>query len=545
MEIDIARHWGITPQKICRFRTRDPHNTDEMFVIDNRLFLKSERNFDGNMLRMMSVLKSQGIPILLPKQDKVVKDAGKSWLMYDFIKDKGIDFIKDKGIAQQIGKSISFIERTDQKKLRLELIDEDIADSILKIKKQFSGKDACDERFRIVPKAYKHLQDNLFPYAPYLNRKFTHGDLHLDNLLIEEDRLRGIIDWEIAGMREELYDLAYILGCIGISDPPELAGEFARNLITSFAKNSRPSMLAKELLLEMVMATRLKWLYKWTLNPSDQDIIDMETKLISMLYDKQEGLRNLWSKWIEEAQEQDKTDWIMQNAHMVKDIDEAKQRMKDKSFLDTDAGIDDIERYSTDLRLIAIDFGMKKDIIQMTGILNQFERLSHKYPNNRHFLVEKMLLYGNICLAFSQTGMFGAVDIIMARAEEELEKHQDTQDLLIGYSAVLRNASIAFAEAKETKRSFQMISRLMEISGSSRDAQIKGELARALSNGITTILANDKESHEEERQRFLRILKRLYQENPDSKKVLGAYRIAESNLRKAGIKKNQNEEETI
>ncbi len=543
MEINIEQHWGIKPQKICRFRTKNPFSTSDMFVLDNSFFLKSEKNFDENKLRIMSILKSQGIPILLPKQDKIVKHAGTSWLMYDFIRNIGIDFLKDMEIAHQIGTIISDIAKIDPKKPDMQLTDEYISDSVLKIKKHFSGKERCDKRFRIVPKAFEHLDQNLFPYVQFMNKKLSHGDLHLDNLLIEDNKLRGVIDWEIAGIREELYDLAYILGCIGIADPPELAGEFAKNIITSFIRNARPSKLAKELLLEMVMATRLKWLYKWTLNPDDLEIIDMETKLISMLYDKQEGLKNLWNSWIEEAAQDDKIRWIMQNAHMVKDIDSAKQRMKDKSYLNPDIKIDDIEQYSTDLRLIAIDFGMDKDMTQMIDILNMFERLSHKFPDNMHFLVEKMLLYGNICLAFSQTRMTDAVKEVMARADEQFRRHPDIDKLVVGYSAVLRNASIAFAEDSDIHGSFRTISELIELSDVHDKTEVKEELARALSNGITTILRRDKHSHKEDKKIFWTKLKKLYKEHPDSKKILGAYKIAKLNLQKAGILKNQNKAE--
>jgi len=65
--------------------------------------------------------------------------------------------------------------------------------------------------------------------------------------------------------------------------------------------------------------------------------------------------------------------------------------------------------------------------------------------------------------------------------------------------------------------------------------EIKDELARTLSNAITTLLINDKKEYV---MGYFEELKEMYSKYGDSHKVKGAYITAKANMAKAGIKPN-------
>ncbi len=51
---------------------------------------------------------------------------------------------------------------------------------------------------------------------------FCHGDLHPLNVIWGEKSIRAVIDWEFSGIKPEIYDLANMLGCLGMEDPANL-----------------------------------------------------------------------------------------------------------------------------------------------------------------------------------------------------------------------------------------------------------------------------------------------------------------------------------
>lgn len=68
--------------------------------------------------------------------------------------------------------------------------------------------------------------DSVFlPEEPFV---FVHGDLHGRNIMVEDGRITGILDWEFAGA----YPLSELLGGMGVDvlEPADEAGEEENNL---------------------------------------------------------------------------------------------------------------------------------------------------------------------------------------------------------------------------------------------------------------------------------------------------------------------------
>jgi len=379
--------------------------------------------------------------------------------------------------------------------------------------------------------AVKYLNDSLFPFLPYMEIKYSHGDLHPDNMLWEGDDVKAFIDFEAASLREELYDVAFLIGCVGMDDPNELKGAWIKEFLHEYWKQAEPTKLAFELLPELVIATRLRWLLIWQNNPKDKDIADMEKKLIEILIKHADDLRALWLSYCDNFK-YSKQSWVMQDAYLVKDISIAKKHTEDIDiFRYEPESVTAAEQFSTDLRLLAIDFGMKDDIRNIIRLIERLRILSEKFES-KHILVECSLAMGNSSLDFSKFRLVRGLKHVLTLYEEMLKN--DVKEMRTGYAFLLRNMSIQMAELGVLQRSFELIEKQVDFAGKNTDnVEIQGELARTLSNAVTSLLTN--KSEKGRIKAYFELLQRLYTRGPGSKKIDVAYKIAQNNLKKSDL----------
>jgi Ser/Thr protein kinase RdoA (MazF antagonist) len=515
MNIDTKKYWDIETKHVCIVKNANPLATSKGFIINNEYFLK-ESHKDTNS-ELLLKLKQAGVPVETPL-GRVVEGEDAYYSLFRFIRNEPMDFT-DLKQAEEIGKALALVNLA---KPGLKIANESINDSLCKIEKRLREFYFEDKRLEIIPKVYLHLGKELLPFTPYMNISFSHGDMHPGNVLIQSRGVGAIVDWELAGVREELYDLAFFLGCIGISNPLELASPWVKKLISTYVNKAKPTKLAFSLLPELVLATRLKWLYKWSLIKTDNDMISMERLLLMMVYEKRDAIRREWMAYAGTDFKPARSKWVMQDAFETEEIEKAKARIGDVFS----AKLQNNDQTATDLRLLAIDYGMKDDIISVVKILGLLFGLEN---DSSHLKVEQMLAMGNASLDFSKFGMIDGLRHIV-RQGQEIIKEGKSDDLLIGFAFMLRNSSIAFAEAGEMDRSFEMIALISKIAEKTGHVEIKGEYARALSNGITSILSH-KNGHSY--TDFFSSLEDLHKEHPESKKIHGAYMIAKTNIEKS------------
>lgn len=128
---------------------------------------------------------------------------------------------------------------------------------------------------------------NSFPLA------FCHGDFHPLNVIWGKDSIRAVIDWEFAGLKPEIYDIALLIGCIGIEDPEGLFGEMVRQLINTIRAKDYISGISWDNLPEFVVAIRFAWMAEW-LRKSDVEMIEMELAYLNLLVKYSALLRDNW-----------------------------------------------------------------------------------------------------------------------------------------------------------------------------------------------------------------------------------------------------------
>ena len=127
-----------------------------------------------------------------------------------------------------------------------------------------------------------HLEAHCFPIHDQLPMGFCHGDFHpLNNIWGRQD-IRAVIDWEFCGIKPEIYDLANLLGCLGMEDPRGLTGPFADRLIHRLRKANIFSDASWNALPDLMLAIRFAWLSEW-LRKNDRPMIRLEADYMTLL----------------------------------------------------------------------------------------------------------------------------------------------------------------------------------------------------------------------------------------------------------------------
>ena len=137
-----------------------------------------------------------------------------------------------------------------------------------------------------------HLEAHFFPIHDQLPMGFCHGDFHPLNIIWGEQDIRAVIDWEFYGIKPELFDLANLLGCLGIEDPHNLAGPFAGGLIQRLRDADIFSGASWNALPDLIVAIRFAWLSEW-LRKNDAPMIGLEADYMALLIKH----RDKWIHW--------------------------------------------------------------------------------------------------------------------------------------------------------------------------------------------------------------------------------------------------------
>jgi homoserine kinase type II len=126
------------------------------------------------------------------------------------------------------------------------------------------------------------LQRRLAPVHDRLPLAFCHGDYHPLNMIWSEASIPGVIDWEFSGTKPEIYDVATLIGCMGMETPDALDGPFVLALVQDLRAADVYSDASWEALLDMTVAIRFGWLSEW-LRARDTEMIELEVVYMRLL----------------------------------------------------------------------------------------------------------------------------------------------------------------------------------------------------------------------------------------------------------------------
>ena len=165
---------------------------------------------------------------------------------------------------------------------------------------QFSIAAYCLDLFSFIEKKHPeltepyqpfmdHLENNFFPVHDHLPVCFCHGDFHPLNIIWGERSIRAVIDWEFCGVKPEIYDLANLLGCLGMENPKSFWGPFVKELVDTLQRKNIYSAESWRTLLDLMLAIRFAWLNEW-IRKKDQPMIRLESDYMTLLLSHQSSL---------------------------------------------------------------------------------------------------------------------------------------------------------------------------------------------------------------------------------------------------------------
>jgi len=137
------------------------------------------------------------------------------------------------------------------------------------------------------------LEKDFLPVYEELPVAFCHGDYHPLNIIWSTDGIRCVIDWEFCGMKSELYDVANLIGCVGMENPHCLSGNLIGTFIGKIKKSGMISKTSWTYLPEFIVALRFAWLAEW-LRLGDRDMIRLECDYMKLLMDNKTVLQKVW-----------------------------------------------------------------------------------------------------------------------------------------------------------------------------------------------------------------------------------------------------------
>ncbi len=149
------------------------------------------------------------------------------------------------------------------------------------------------------------LRKSIHPMVGFLEKRFMkvhdtlpqgfcHGDYHPLNVIWSTNGINAVIDWEFAGYKPEIYDVANLVGCIGMENPESLVGDLVVELIQCLRQTKLFSDLSWRYLLEFIVALRFAWLSEW-LRKSDKEMIELEQVYMRLLIENKEKLMQSWN----------------------------------------------------------------------------------------------------------------------------------------------------------------------------------------------------------------------------------------------------------
>lgn len=127
-----------------------------------------------------------------------------------------------------------------------------------------------------------YLNANLFSSLNQLPLFFCHGDLHPENVLWGDRQILSVIDWEFSGLKPELFDLANLMGCMGMEHPSAFEKPMLQQLVCELRHCSFGSNASWTKLKELIICLRMGWMSEW-LRKKDQEMIALEIEYMHLL----------------------------------------------------------------------------------------------------------------------------------------------------------------------------------------------------------------------------------------------------------------------
>ncbi|MFE3846026.1 aminoglycoside phosphotransferase family protein [Thermoplasmatota archaeon] len=303
----ITKKWDLVFQKERHDLkiSGSPERTDYRVVIqdkNNELYVleKISENLYKHKLMICKTLdyfNKKGLKKIQPYlknnyQEYISEVDNEYWQIIPYIQNNSLnrpDYVFDKWRGPVLadflfdlwnyGKNITFFEKNnpfDLKQYFLDMtkkIEEYNKDEYIKLKNCI--------------KFIEHDFLNIYYDIPII---FCHGDYHPLNIIWSKKSIKSVIDWEFLGYKPEIYDIANLLGCIGIEEPTSLINNLAESFILKIKESKIISEISFEYLIEFIITLRFAWLAEW-FRKKDNEMINLEIRYMNLLIEKKDLIK--------------------------------------------------------------------------------------------------------------------------------------------------------------------------------------------------------------------------------------------------------------
>ncbi len=287
---------GSPDRTESRYVVEDDH--DELFVLET--IHRHTRSHKQRIIDALDELSSRGILGIHPylrtaHQDAIIDFDGKSWQCIPYI--SGFELNRP-GYLHEVWRGdvvADFLINLHHKASRLTLFENEPVFSLVKFIEDFVRRleQHYPKLLDSAQKALDYVRRTFSPVHDDLPVSFCHGDLHPLNIVWGERDILAVIDWEFLGFKPEGYDLANLIGCLGMEHPRGLQGELLERLLQRLSGGNVYASITWRYLFELVIATRFAWLSGW-LNKKDFEMVELELDYLNLLVEHEGLLKNTW-----------------------------------------------------------------------------------------------------------------------------------------------------------------------------------------------------------------------------------------------------------
>jgi homoserine kinase type II len=307
---DVLRLWGLQLRKIredipisgspdrCLFRTVIGDKERKLYVLEN--LAPDIITHKKKIAQTVAFLAENGLNevhsyLPLGKEDYITTWQNRYWQISPYV--DGIPLGRpDYAFQGWRGPVLAdFLIDLWEKSEEVPLFDRSQPFSIVSFNRDFLAKIRSRESqlYERVHSAAEFLEQDFAEIHDGLPIRFCHGDFHPLNVIWADTGINAVIDWEFLGYKPEIYDIAMMIGCLGMEKPQSLTGD----LVFEFVKRLKDSALIDKkswsCLFEFVLALRFAWLSDW-LKRADPEMIELEAVYIQLLLDNREIFTRSW-----------------------------------------------------------------------------------------------------------------------------------------------------------------------------------------------------------------------------------------------------------
>lgn len=308
--IDILAMWGLTPQRPrtdiilsgsperCVTRMAVEDTTGRVWMLEKLLPGQFDRR--ERIGRTLLALEQAGLPVpaYLPDANGhfVVEQVESHYQLSPFVPGDTLpqpDYIEDTERGTSLGKFVCALRTASAGIHAFDTVPDFILEEYIN---EFMGTIALRRpEINVALLPVLPVLTPLFTAWPTLPRTLSQGDMHPLNVIWQGHSVAAVIDWEFAGLRPALFDVANCLGCVGIEDPTALVRGFSLGLLRSLKDSGCLELTNFSLLPELILGLRFAWISEW-LRRGDTEMAEIELRYMRLLANSIDTLLPAWTK---------------------------------------------------------------------------------------------------------------------------------------------------------------------------------------------------------------------------------------------------------